>query len=161
MDLVRRQLRTYARQYERIRLRTRASNERTARMESLFQKMRALAVASYPLLGELVASPLPGDRLAAVSILQVFADEGSLDFLVELVGAEKPFVGYQAALALRFAVSALDSPGQSQLATQLQRAQALLAKTAAGFDSDRQTELRMAVEDLRIAMVPLLLEPHL
>jgi TIR domain len=46
MELVRRQLRSYARQYERIRLRMRPSNERTSQMESLFQKMRSLAARS-------------------------------------------------------------------------------------------------------------------
>ena len=149
MELVRRQLRSYARQYERIRLRMRPSNERTSQMESLFQKMRSLAAASYPLLGELAASPLPGDRLAAVSILQVFADEASLRFLVDLVGSEKPFVGYHATRALRFAVSALDSTGYACLMAELQRAQALLATAEVGFDTDRQTELRAAVKELQ------------
>ena len=152
MELVRRQLRSYARQYERIRLRMRPSNERTSQMESLFQKMRSLAAASYPLLRELATSPLPGDRLAAVSILQVFADEGSLTFLVDLVGSEKPFVGYHATRALRFAVGALDSTGYAHLMAELQRAQALLATAEVGFDSDRQTELRAAVKELQASM---------
>jgi HEAT repeat protein len=121
-------------------------------MESLFQKMRSLAAASYPLLRELATSPLPGDRLAAVSILQVFADEGSLTFLVDLVGSEKPFVGYHATRALRFAVGALDSTGYAHLMAELQRAQALLATAEVGFDSDRQTELRAAVKELQASM---------
>ena len=47
LDLVRGQIRSYARLYERTRQRMRPSDERTGRMEQIFQNMRALASA-YP-----------------------------------------------------------------------------------------------------------------
>jgi TIR domain len=72
LELVRGQIRSYANLYEKTRQRMRPSHERTQRMEEIFQQMRALATASYPLLDDFVCSPLPGERLAAVSILQVF-----------------------------------------------------------------------------------------
>lgn len=152
LDLVRRQIHAYARLYEKTRQRLRPSNDRTSQMELVFQKMRALATASYPLLNELSNSPSPGDRLAAVSVLQVFSDEDSLEFLVDLVGTEKPFVGYHATKALRSAVGSLDSTSYPKILFAVQRAQALLQSASVGFDSDRQNELRAAEQELRIAM---------
>jgi HEAT repeat protein len=124
------------------------SSDRTSKMEAVFQRMRGVAIASYPLLEELSNSPSPGDRLAAVSILQTIADEGSLNFLVELVGSEKPFVGYHATKALRYAVSALDTQSYPKLRDALLRAEGLLDRAAVGFDTDRRSELAAARREL-------------
>jgi hypothetical protein len=118
-------------------------------MEQIFEKMRNLATASYPLLDELAASYSPGERLAAVAILQVFAAERSLPFLVKLVGSEKPFVGYHAARALQFAVGALDAHTYPQLQEAIQKAQQVLISAAVGFDSDRAKVLREAEAELQ------------
>jgi HEAT repeat protein len=118
-------------------------------MEQIFQKMRGIATASYPLLDELAGSPSPGERLAAVAILQAFAAERSIPFLVKVVASEKPFVGYHATRALRFAVGAMDSTVYPQLLNAIKEAQAALKSASVGFDSDRQTELRAAEEELR------------
>lgn len=152
MERVRRQLRSYARQYERVRQRMPSGHERTRRMEAIFLSMCALAPAAYPLLDELRASPLPGDRLAAVSILQWLADEQAIDFLVELVGIEKPFVGYHALRALRFAVDALDTGAQQRLLAGLQRTRQKLEDGAVGQDADRHMVLRDALQALSQSM---------
>jgi len=152
LDLVRGQIQSYARLYERTRQRMRSSNARTARMEQIFAQMRALATASYPLLAELADSPSPGERLAAVAILQVFASNRFLPFLVRLVGSEKPFVGYHAIVALRFAVSALDPRVHEGLAEALRDARTALDRASVGFDTDRQTVLRDAEKELRSTM---------
>lgn len=149
LDLVRGQIRSYANLYERTRQRMRASSERTARMEQIFQKMRGIATAAYPLLDELAGSPSPGERLAAVAVLQVFAAERTIPFLVKLVGSEKPFVGYHATNALRFAVSAMESHMYPQLLNAIHEAQAALRRAGVRFDSDRQTVLRVAEQELR------------
>jgi HEAT repeat protein len=117
-------------------------------MEQIFTQMRTLAIASYPLLDELANSPSPGDRLAAVAVLQVFASEQSLPFLVRLVGSEKPFVGYHAIKALHFAVGALDARAHPQLLVALKDARATLESAGVGFDSNRQTLLRDAGQEL-------------
>ncbi len=148
LDLVRHQVRSYARLYERTRQRMRASRDRTARMEQIVEKMRALATASYPLLDELANSPSPGERLAAVAILQVFASEQSLPFLGRLVASEKPFLGYHACRALQFAVGALDPRAHPQLLEAIQNTMAALKSTKSG-DSDRLSLLRTAEQDLR------------
>jgi HEAT repeats len=118
-------------------------------MEQIFEKMRALATASYPLLDELASSPFPGERLAAVAILQVFATEQYLPFLVKLVGSEKPFVGYHATKALRFAVGSLDPHVYPQLLEAIHTAQKALESASVGFDTDRGTVLRAAEEELQ------------
>ena len=149
LDLVRGQVRSYAHLYERTRQRMSASSERTHRMEQILEKMRVLATASYPLLDELASSPSPGERLAAVAILQVFATEQFLPFLVKLVGSEKPFVGYHAVKALHFAVGSSNPRVYPQLLEAIRDAHALLDSAAVGFDTDRQTVLRAAEQELR------------
>ena len=114
----------------------------------IFQNMRNLATASYPLLDELSRSPSPGERLSAVAILQVFADEQYLPFLVKLVGSEKPFVGYNAARALRFTVASLDPHAYPQLSDAIHEAQVALGSASVGTDSDRLTILRDAEAEL-------------
>jgi len=149
LDLVRGQIRSYANLYERTRQRMRPSNERTQRMEQIFQGMRGIATASYPLLDELAGSPSPGERLAAIAILELFAAERWIPFLVRVIGSEKPFVGYHATNALRFAVGAMESNMHQQLLNAIQEAQAALRIANVGFDTDRQTVLREAERELR------------
>lgn len=148
LDLVRDQVRSFARLYERTRQRIRPSHDRNARMEQIFAQMRTLAIASYPLLEDLAQSPSPGERLAAVAILQVFASEPSLPFLVRLVGSEKPFVSYHATKALHFAVGALDAHAHPQLLDALHVARAGL-DSASGNVADRQVELLEAEQELQ------------
>jgi TIR domain/HEAT repeats len=152
LDLVSGQVRSYAHLYERTRQRMRPSRERTSRMEQIFEKMRVLATASYPLLDELAGSPSPGERLAAVAILQVFAAEQTLPFLVKLVGSEKPFVGYHAIKALHFAVGASDPHVYPQLLEAIRGAQASLDSAGVAFGTDRQTMLRAAEQELRASI---------
>jgi TIR domain len=148
LELVRNQLRSYARLYERTRQRMRSSDERTERMEQIFQKMQSLATASYPLLDELAASPSPGERLATVAILQVFATERYLPLLVKLIATEKPFVGHRAAKALQFAVGALDPHFYPQLSEAIRMAREALTSAGVGAHTDRQTVLREAEKEL-------------
>jgi hypothetical protein len=151
-DLVRGQLRAYAHLYERTRQRMRPSQERTQRMEKIFAKMLGLATASYPFLDELANSPSPGERLAAIAILEMFASERFLPFLVRIVGKEKPFVGYHAIRALHFAVGALEPQAHPQLFEAIHDAQKALEQASVGFDTDRQTLLRNAEQELRATM---------
>jgi hypothetical protein len=149
LDLVRGQVRSYAQLYERTRQRMRASDERTYRMEQIFDKMRGLATASYPLLDELAASPSPGERLAAVAILEVFAAENFFTFLVKLINSEKPFAGYHATKALSFAVGAVDARVYPQLHEAIKQAQSGLTAAGVGLGTDRQTSLHEAEQTLQ------------
>jgi len=152
LDLVREQIGSYARLYERTRQRMRPSDARNARMGEILRKMRDLAVAAYPLLDELAKSPSPGERLSAVAILQVFATDKYLPFLVRLVGSEKPFVYYHAIKALHFAVGAIDPRSYKRLAEALDEAEGNLRNAAVGFDTRRQKLLSAAKEELATTM---------
>ena len=68
---------------------------------------------------------------------------------VKMVGSEKPFVGYQAVCALRFAVGAIDLRLYGGLANALASAEDALNLASVGFDSDRQTVIRLAHDELR------------
>jgi len=149
LELVRAQIRAYSRLYERTRQRMPPSNERTQRMEQIVEKMKGLANASYPLLDELTSSPSPGDRLAATAILQVFSSEPYFEFLVKMVGSEKPFVGYHAVVALHFAVGAVDARAYGSLDAALAEAEEVLKSASVGLDSDRRNLLARARNELR------------
>ena len=101
------QLRVLAQEYERLRATLPAGHERTRRMELVASQMRALAPVAYGLLKELMQSSSPGERLAAITFLQVRPQLDALDWLVERVATEKPFVSYHAALALHYAAQTL------------------------------------------------------
>jgi hypothetical protein len=148
-SLVREQVRAYAHLYERTRQRMRASDDRRRRMEDVFLQMRALAMASYPMLDELAASPSPGERLAAVAILQVFASQEHLPFLVGLVRSEKPFVSYHAIIALRFAVTALHPTAHAALLVAIQEAKASLQEVHVKEDTDRYKAVVAAEYELQ------------
>jgi hypothetical protein len=136
------------------------SNQRTTAMEEIASSMRSIALATHPLLDELVSSPFPGERLAAITILQVFSAEKYFDFLTEMVGSEKPFVGYHAIRALRFAVDSLEPSAYSHLIEVMNEASVRLGQASVGFDTDRQKLLREAKERLKFKMEILSASPN-
>ncbi|MVM35994.1 TIR domain-containing protein [Spirosoma sp. HMF4905] len=159
LSLVRYQVQCYAKLYERTRQRmVGKSDERTKRMNQIFEKMRNLANASYPLLDELIVSPSPGERLAAVSILQVFTSLQHLQFLVQLIGKEKPFIGREAANALSFAAEAFDPKLYPQLLEAIKEAQAALKKANAD-GTHRQSILRNAEQEIQKSIEILSVQP--
>jgi len=92
LNIVRQQVSSYAQLYERIRQLMPPGYERTNKMQAIFEKMKLLATSSYHFLEEFSKSPLPGERLAAISILLNYSSESYFKFLAETIGAEKPFV---------------------------------------------------------------------
>jgi hypothetical protein len=153
LDLVRNQICCYARIYEKTRQRMAPSSQRTMRMEQIFDNMRNLATASYPLLQELASSPLPGDRLSALSILQVFASEQLLPFLTGLLQRDKPFVCYHALKALRFAVNSLDPTSYGALSKALANAKTALQQSEAVDDPGCKTQLSAAERELQANVI--------
>ena len=72
--------------------------------------MRIFGLATSPMLHDLTASDSAGERLAAIASLQVRPDANLLEWLATRLASETPFVGYQAAVALRVAARTLDPP---------------------------------------------------
>ncbi len=98
-----------AERYEQIRREMPSGGTRTRRMTEVFSSMKAKAARVVPLLPEFKQSASPGKRLAGIAILQMFPNVEHLDWLGQRLDpeVEKPFVGYQAAVALLEAARSL------------------------------------------------------
>ena len=77
-----------------------SGNDRTRQMAIIESSMRAIAMQIFPILPDLASSQSPGERLAAVAALKEIPDPKYFTWLSERVGAEKPFIAYQATLGL-------------------------------------------------------------
>ncbi|MEA2705050.1 MAG: hypothetical protein QOD63_2995, partial [Actinomycetota bacterium] len=119
LDFLRPQMLGLAHEYERIRAEMPAGDHRTGSLEAVAARMRALAEDVYPMLGELAGSTSPGQRMAAVSLLEVIPNGEYLDWLTRRLEpeAEAAFLQYHAAAALLQAVRELDPSFSSKLAT--------------------------------------------
>jgi hypothetical protein len=93
-------------EYERTRASLPSGADRTQKMEVIVAKMRAIGRAIFPLRYEFMASAMPGTRLLAIAAMQVLPDYENLDWLVDRLKPEKPFIGYHAAVALVVAARA-------------------------------------------------------
>jgi hypothetical protein len=119
-------------------------------MEEVFRRMQALATASFALLPELAASPSPGEKPAAIAILQMLANVEYLPFLARAVRSEKPFVVYHALCPLEFAVSTLEPRFYPQLKEALDDVAGALAEL--NRDTGRFAVLSRARKSLAAAM---------
>ena len=112
-SVIRDQVRKLAKKYESLRLSMSSGEERTNLMEQVAAQMKSLGLAVRPFLNDLKNSDDAGERLAAVTSLEIKPQEESLDWLGERVDVERPFVGYHAALALLSAARAFTPPSRS------------------------------------------------
>lgn len=115
-ETIKAQILSHAEEYMLLRGAMRAGYERSRKMEVIVTKMRSMAFVAYPFLKELTQS-IPenegrdgkaGERLAAVTILQVVPNPAYIDWLAERVSEERPFLGYHAAVALLTFARTLD-----------------------------------------------------
>jgi hypothetical protein len=105
-----------------------------------------LAQSTYALLPEMMASPVAGERLAAVSALQVIPDVRYVGWLAERLAEKRPFIGYHAMVALLSAARELSDRDFDQVALALTRAKHLASHLPA--NSDRARTLGFALEEL-------------
>jgi hypothetical protein len=94
-------LRDLAQQYERLRRFSLPGAERTREMTRVLIKMRALALAAYDELPVFANSASPGERLVAIAMLQMQPSLEYVDWLIQRIGSETPFMQYAAIEALR------------------------------------------------------------
>lgn len=136
-DAVRRQVGILARQYDELRASLSSGGLRTQRMEEICSQLRKLAPSlKQATAAELQGAGSPGERLAAVAWSQVYPQLADLGWLADRIGAEKPFIGYHAGLAL-LAAARNRSIDAGQVLAAIQRAQSLLEPTDAGSDRAR------------------------
>jgi hypothetical protein len=148
LDVVETRLTMLADEYKAIRRGMGSGDARTRRMEVVASKMRTLAQTAFPLLPKLTSSPDEGKRLAAIQVLQGVPDERWLDWLADRFehGAETPFVGYHAAVALSAAARDLEDAHVPKVRAALTRARQLASRLRA--DTDRATTLAYADSEL-------------
>jgi Effector-associated domain 1 len=131
---------TLAEEYDSIRARLPSGFQRTMLMERVAAKLRAASRDILSSLDAHTASPSAGARLAAVMALQEQPRPEHLVWLSERVHAEKPFIGYHAALALREAALELAPADLPQV-----QAAVVHAMAAAG-PPDALTERRQVLQ---------------
>lgn len=103
---IRKNMDDLARQYELLRAardaqRRQASDAEIVQMNKVVSQMRALAPSLVPYWQDYADSERPGDRLAAVVIVQMSPDPKYADWLGERFKVDRPFIFYHAALALQ------------------------------------------------------------
>jgi len=134
---VRQQIKALAQKYETLRATLKPGLDRTRKLEAILSDMRMLA----PQIDEATRKDLqnsgsPGERLAAVAWLQVYPWADALSWLADRIGAEKPFIGYHAGVALLTAARDRNIPAQ-QVLEAVRRAQSFLEPSDAGTDRAR------------------------
>jgi hypothetical protein len=149
---VRQQLAGLVQEYETIRSTMDSGDPRTRKMEVVVSKMRALGLAGYPMLPELAASASPGQRLAAVVILQSIPNPDYIPWLAQRLRVDAPFVGYHAAVALLTAVRALHTSHRQELRKAIAAAKKDLEENMGrdrAIHTDRYTVLDEAEQELQ------------
>ena len=104
---IRDQVLTLAKEYNVTRAGTPFSSERTRMLDAIVSRMRVLASAATWLLPTLAAGSTPGERLAAIAILQIEPEAAYIPWLEDRFRGEHPFLKYHAAVALRNAAGTL------------------------------------------------------
>jgi hypothetical protein len=137
-----------AAEYEEVRLKMKSGWDRTQRMAAIFSRMTAKAATVKEMLPELQQSPSAGIRLGAIAVLKSFPNVAHLGWLADRLDPdkEKPFVGYQAAVALLEAVQSLPVASCGELGKALGRASELAARLP--DDGDRIRVLEAARAEL-------------
>jgi hypothetical protein len=125
------EMRSLALEYDWLREVLPSGDARSRRLDSLVLKMRTLALACRPFLREFVESSSPGERLAAVAILQVAPDPAYVEWLVRrLTFNEQNYFVYQAAVALLQVVPRVEASKRPALAQVVRQVQETVPPTS-------------------------------
>ena len=104
---LRAQLRQLSLEFDILRRTLPSGPERSRAMTEVLVKMRTIGPALSHLIGELKGSDSPGERLAAVAMMQLDPDLLDLDWLLERFRVDPPFLFFQSAFALKNAARLL------------------------------------------------------
>jgi hypothetical protein len=140
----------FAREYEATRSNMKPGRDRTRAMNAIVAKMRTLGIAAAPLLPELAFDKnSPGKRLAGLIILQLAPDLDYLDWVVERMSIEQPFIFYHAALVLLAMVRNYGVQARKELEIALKRSLDIVQAFAGGLpDRNTISVLEIARSDL-------------
>jgi hypothetical protein len=121
-------------------------------MGDILLNMRGLALAGRAQIAQFADSASPGNRLAAVVMLQMQPDPTYFQWLLDRITLEKPFIVYQAIQALVRAVDTRDQRYHTvlrQLLTDWLRTDK--ARDMIGADTDRSRLLKTVIAQLDIS----------
>jgi hypothetical protein len=142
----------FAQEYETTRASMGPGPDRTRAMNSVVSKMRTLALAADIYLDIFMgAANSPGQRLAAVCILQLKPQMSAVSWLVERMHAEQPFVFFHAAIALLNAVRRFGSGEQAALTTALDSAVKQVQGYGEQADANTLRVLSLAQSELSVS----------
>jgi hypothetical protein len=100
-------------------------------MEKIFQKMKNHIFEPSKYLIKLIQSESPGERLVAIAALQKFPNSNYIDWLSDRIGfREKPFIGYQASVALFIATRSFGKEATFDLSSSLNKAMSNIRKSS-------------------------------
>lgn len=139
-------MRALAREYEQVRSTRDPGPQRTQLMSDVVQKMRTLALVTLPALREFADSRSPGERLAAVAMMQVRFDPALTEWLAKRLDEERPFVGFHAASALLGAARLLAGDDLARLLAQVRAARDRLQQRGLA-DTDRDALLERILRE--------------
>ncbi|HMG15998.1 MAG TPA: AAA family ATPase [Saprospiraceae bacterium] len=118
-----------AKEYEEIRENMIGGNSRTKLMAKVLVRMKSLIIESDNILPKFTESKSAGERLVAIAKLQKFPSLDYLEWLANHVGdSEKPFIGYQAFVALYIATKAFGNTNKLEISNALIKAEKNLNK---------------------------------
>ncbi len=139
-----------AKEYEEIRKKMPASNRRTKTMTNVLTRMKGLIEEPISGLSVLMNSKSPGERLVAIASLQKFPNPDHLVWLSQRVGAaEKPFIGYQASVALYLASRSFGQDNKQQMEDTLKVAASKISKQRYK-DLNQEAVINAALNELNI-----------
>ena len=139
----------FAQEYETTRASMSPGPDRTRVMNGVVSKMRTLALAADIFLDEFMrAAGSPGQRLAAVCILQLKPQMSAVPWLVERMRVEQPFVFFHASIALLNAVRRFGADDHAALAAALQSAVTQVQSYGEQADANTLRVLTLAQSEL-------------
>ena len=150
LSAIRVRLMEFAHEYEATRSNMKPGAERTRAMNAIVAKMRTLAIAAVPLLREFADDKeSPGRRLVALAILQLAPDLAYVEWVVERMSHEQPFLLFHGSLVLLAMVRSYGARSGDRLEAALSRSLEIV-KSFSGGPPDANTikMLQMARAEL-------------
>jgi hypothetical protein len=139
----------FAQEYETTRASMSPGPDRTRAMNGVVSKMRTLALAADIFLDTFMGSAKsPGQRLAAVCILQLKPQMSAVPWLVERIRVEQPFVFFHASIALLSTVRRFGAGDNTALASALQSAVTQVQSYGEQADANTLRVLTLAQSEL-------------
>ncbi|NIJ18615.1 hypothetical protein FHS95_000284 [Sphingomonas naasensis] len=143
---LRAQLHQLSLEFDIVRRTLPPGRERERAMTEVLVKMRTIGPALAHLIGELKASESPGERLAAIAMMQLDPGLLDLDWLLGRFGSDPPFLFFQSAFVLRNAMRLLGPEDDARIRRCAEQA---LAKVRAYDGEPDANTVRLLEEIIR------------